>query len=80
MAFLNFIYNYPSISIDKTDLLKRKRVKNRLSKSKKKKLWELYDSEVVVCDAEKDGALDKTVNGEINEDAKLIESIICFLL
>ena len=38
----------------------RKRVKNRLSKSKKKKLWELYDSEVVACESDKDKALDKT--------------------
>ena len=40
----------------------RKRVKNRLSKSKKKKLWELYDSEVVACDSDKDKALDKTTD------------------
>ena len=36
----------------------RKRIKNRLSKSKKKKLWELYDNEVVACDPDKDKALD----------------------
>ena len=48
----------------------RKRVKNRLSKSKKKLLWELYDSEVGTHDSNKDKTLDSRTDAETVSDGK----------